>query len=542
MNQSWLARLFANLREYRWTYLTIVAAILTIIALFIPKIFHPFRCEVTNAPASFTSSDGYSIDGQVILRGTRTDIQNIVAGPLQLSLIEGCDLSYLNYRDNPNPSLTEAQRKDLVVQLYQIPAGSTFDDVIRKINDAAELQPNLYIVADHNYFVRRSDAQNDPCGQPESSGGTGGGKDFGGPGELGSASTASDVFKNQWAFGGQGINLPSPATLSAFTGRGVRVAVFDSSPFRINLPFYRRIGMAFPGPVWFKVRDTSASRNLLSSHGMYVAELIHSVAPKSRIDLIHVLDDNGCTRMMPLIEALNRYIARRSFWTGGMNKHILNLSLGVAVPASTTGSGTDPDLETLRDTLDSAYNIGAIIVASAGNDSPGVDETGTTVDPMPMLAPAEFKNVIGVAATAKDGKRSCYSNFGDIAAPGGNGEVTTDPNHPCVPRTETSTSGTDPCDSRDMKNCKYGVISLVLTDTGPQYALWSGTSFATPLVSGLAALVYEKWDQRYVECIIMAGARKPPAITPPNALGAGIIDFQNTLSTTAIPSTCPSYP
>ena len=50
MNQSWLARLFANLREYRWTYLTIVAAILTIIAVFIPKILHPFRCEVTNAP------------------------------------------------------------------------------------------------------------------------------------------------------------------------------------------------------------------------------------------------------------------------------------------------------------------------------------------------------------------------------------------------------------------------------------------------------------------------------------------------------------
>ena len=113
--------------------------------------------------------------------------------------------------------------------------------------------------------------------------------------------------------------------------------------------------------------------------------------------------------------------------------------------------------------------------------------------------------MIGVGASTVDNKRSCYSNEGILAAPGGNG-VDLD-NKPAnntlgpdgkpiclVPGQISSTprqlpTATDPwtCEG-DETLC---VVSLVWRNSKPQFAYWVGTSFATPMVSGLAALAIE---------------------------------------------------
>lgn len=544
-----LERVQGILREY-WRQVTIAVVIVGIVTLLIPKsLFHPLRCTPENVSASFTSSNGYFIDNQVIIRGPSDAIQGIVEH-FGLTLIEGCDLSYLNTLDNPDPSLTETERKQLVLQLYQVPVDKAVESVANEINAGAETS---HVYADPNYLVSRSDMENDPCGRPNSDPSGGGGKDFGDPGGLGSGgsatSLAADVFSKQWAFGSQGINLPiSPSA----TGRGVRIAVFDTSPFRVRIPFFRQVSLAFPAPLWFTVRDTPGSYSVMSNHGVFISELIHHVAPGSKIELVHVLDDKGCTRLMPLAKALEAYKFRRSFWTGNLNRHVLNLSLGIRIPEALLTADPNTLLPTLKKAIDDADRAGAVIIAAAGNDSNRKVEisrtttaTATTMTTvatttingrMPMQLPAAYSNVIGVAATNPDGDPTCYSNVGDIAAPGGDGGINPDPNAPndsCAPRTDTLFTGTDPCDPKDMENCKYGVISMGLADGGPQYMIWSGTSFSTAYVSGLAALLYERGTRDQAECLIKREASS--AMTPDPVLGQGLINVTNSLRSTACP-------
>ncbi len=133
-----------------------------------------------------------------------------------------------------------------------------------------------------------------------------------------------------------------------------------------------------------------------------------------------------------------------------------------------------------------AYRAGIVVVAAAGNNSlPGTP-------PLPMELPAAYSSVIGVAASTDPGGRACYSNEGDVEAPGaeaGTGINRASGQPICVPRTEdcpgidaTATPG----------SCEYGVVGLFKPSDSDQrdFAYWVGTSFATPLISGKAAVQY----------------------------------------------------
>src|SRR5215208_1565812 len=312
-----------------WPHITIGMAILGVISLLLPQsLFHSFNCQSSRLATTNRASNNLYLDNQVIVTGVQADV-NAVVGPLGLILIEGCDLSYLNTRDNPNLNLTEEQRNSLVMQLYEIPRGSNVEDVITTINQTRTEQPELYIFVDPNYLVSLSDLSTDPCGRPNSDPGSGGGHPFGDAyipdAGTGEARIAEGAFMNQWAFGSQGINLPSSPV---FTGRGVRVAVFDTSPFRIRLPFFWRIGVALPSPMWFTGWD-AAGATTVSNHGLFVAGLIHRIAPKSRIQLVQVLNDNGCGQLWALNKALEHYTSWMSGWTGNLNRTVINMSLGI---------------------------------------------------------------------------------------------------------------------------------------------------------------------------------------------------------------------
>ena len=110
-----------------------------------------------------------------------------------------------------------------------------------------------------------------------------------------------------------------------------------------------------------------------------------------------------------------------------------------------------------NETTNYANSKGCILVSSAGND--GTDEP---------LYPAAWKNVLGVAATDDNDERmsvssdyaSNYGDWVDVAAPGVS-IYTTAPTYPVV-------------------------------INGMDYILFTGTSFATPHVAGLAALIISR--------------------------------------------------
>jgi serine protease len=118
---------------------------------------------------------------------------------------------------------------------------------------------------------------------------------------------------------------------------------------------------------------------------------------------------------------------------------VINLSLG----------GSGECLVSEQEAIDAATTAGAIVVVAAGNGGP--DQIGDDLDVMPS-SPANCKNVITVAATNPTGQRTTFSNFGSnvtIAAPG----------------------------------------QAIRTTTFGGYTNANGTSFATPIVSGIVSLM-----------------------------------------------------
>ncbi len=144
-------------------------------------------------------------------------------------------------------------------------------------------------------------------------------------------------------------------------------------------------------------------------------------------------------------------IATGIVWAAENGANIINLSLG--------GPGFGND-QTLNNAIIYAFNKGALIVAAAGND---LSDHGISLDSdpvYPICADGGANMVIGVAATDPFDQKAGFSNYGvncvDISAPGK--KILT-----------TAFLPNDPSDNILI----YG----------------SGTSLATPIVSGVAALL-----------------------------------------------------
>jgi thermitase len=123
--------------------------------------------------------------------------------------------------------------------------------------------------------------------------------------------------------------------------------------------------------------------------------------------------------------------------------HVINMSLG------------GPDSDTLRIAVEQALAAGMVLVASAGNSYEYND--------ISMSYPAAYPGVVAVAATDHYDNLASFSNFGswvDVAAPGTN-ILSAYPSAGCG----------------GAENC---------------YSWMSGTSMASPIVAGAAALVLDK--------------------------------------------------
>jgi len=198
-------------------------------------------------------------------------------------------------------------------------------------------------------------------------------------------------------------------------------------------------------------------------------------------------------------------------------KVIINMSLGRDCQAS--GGVTQFE----QDGINTAWNSGLLIIAAAGNEGNSN-----------LHCPAEADNTIAVSATDNNDNLANFSSFGnfvDLAAPG---------------------------------------VSIANVFPGNSYIFWSGTSFSSPIVAGLAGLVWSvnpaltnvEVDQILRDtadnigssfffgdgrvnansAVLAAGSPPPPTPTPPPSAGPiltefdpGIADGTNSLTVTGAP-------
>ena len=320
------------------------------------------------------------------------------------------------------------------------------------------------------------------------------------------------LFAQQWSLSDATAGIRAPLAWDRARGAGITVAVIDTgvlphADLLANLlPGYdfvtdvfmagdgnaRDADAADPGDAVAAGACAAGSAASKSSwHGTHVAGIVAA----SGGNALGVTGVAFGARILPL-RVLGRCggytsdIADAMVWAVGgtvsglpVNANparVLNLSLG----------GRSACNRTTQTAIDTARAKGAVVVVAAGNDN---TDAATS-------APANCSGVVVVTATGKSGGKASYANTGAIvtlAAPGGD------------------TSG--------------GILSTLNTGTaGPladSYASAMGTSMATPVVAGVAALMLSanpRLAPDQVASLLKASARAFP--TACANCGAGLVD------------------
>ncbi len=192
-----------------------------------------------------------------------------------------------------------------------------------------------------------------------------------------------------------------------------------------------------------------------NGHGTHVAGTIGAVgdngigvigvSPAVSIMGLKFLDASGSGRLSDAISAINYMVNMKE-------------SHGVNIVAANNSWGGGGYSQALEEAIERANAAGIVFVAAAGNQ-------GLDVDLFPSYPSSyENSNVISVAALDSDGNLASFSNFGtegvDVAAPG---------------------------------------VAILSTLPGGAYGSYSGTSMATPHVTGLLALLYSTAPNLSVE-------------------------------------------
>ncbi len=283
-----------------------------------------------------------------------------------------------------------------------------------------------------------------------------------------------------------------------YDGTGVGVAVIDSGIYAQHDDLQTANG-AGSRVVYSQSFVTGLDASDQYGHGTHVAGIVGSngadstgpsftrtlqgVAPNVNLINLRVLDANGSGTDASVIAAIDEAITLKSTY----NIRVINLSLGRPVWESYK-------LDPLCQAAEAAWKAGIIVVAAAGNygRDNSMDEHGygTIVAPGndPYVITVGAMNDMGTA-TRSDDVIASYSSKGptaidhivkpDVVAPG-NGTVsllspnsTLATNYPAflVPNSYYQTGG---------------------TGTSTSYLRLSGTSMATPVVSGAAALLLQQ--------------------------------------------------
>ncbi len=187
-----------------------------------------------------------------------------------------------------------------------------------------------------------------------------------------------------------------------------------------------------------------------NGHGTHVAGTIGAVGNNG----VGVVGVNWTVKMMP-VKFLSA--AGSGYTSGAIQSIQYALTIpGIKVMSNSWGGGGYS--EALRDAIQQAYDAGVLFVCAAGNSSANTD-----VSPH-YPSCYDVPNVVSVAATDHNDELASFSNWGpttvDLGAPG---------------------------------------VSIVSTFPGASYGSLSGTSMATPHVSGVAALIWGRFPGMTVD-------------------------------------------
>lgn len=263
------------------------------------------------------------------------------------------------------------------------------------------------------------------------------------------------VYAGQWA----------PASMrlaeahARSRGAGIRVAVLDTGLDATHPLFAGRVGAgrdfvdddADPA-------EAGGSGDAGFGHGTHVAGLVLLAAPDATLMPARVLDAQGRGNAWVLAEALGWAVDPDADPATDDGAHVINLSLGTTQPTqllTTAITLARCDFDEDDDEFDDpgfdddrarcALKRGAVVLAAAGNDG---SENGVQ-----WPAAEDVPGSLAIAAHTEAAALAGFTNRGapvKIAAPG------------------------------------EAIVSSV---PGGRWAVWSGTSMATPLAAGTAALV-----------------------------------------------------
>lgn len=262
----------------------------------------------------------------------------------------------------------------------------------------------------------------------------------------------------------------------------------------------------------------------MPDHGLFITGILHDLVPNAKIRCIRVLNDACVGDLGMIVDALNTI--QQHMVSEKITQAVINLSM-VIVPSSANlpdiwfseGNKRTDGLATMIQELDpftigfhmvvhSLVAQGAVVVAAAGNDSDASNYRGTSEGIAHRSGPrypAAFPEVISVGSVDKQGQATSYSDYPALP-PHYNGVATYGGAlpHPVVP--PETPNEPEPAGAKTWANVDDAVVGLYssahypmlsATDEPPEgynapeyshgWAYWSGTSFATPIVSALAA-------------------------------------------------------
>jgi hypothetical protein len=206
----------------------------------------------------------------------------------------------------------------------------------------------------------------------------------------------------------------------------------------------------------------------IAGHGTFIAGLIALIAPEAKIMPIRAFSPDGVSDAFSVAQGIKYAVDHGA--------RVINLSFG-----------STEDSPVLHDAVTYAQQRGVLLIAAAGNENKGNDVA-------PQFPANWSLEVMGVAAIDDNNRKADFSNFGSnvsVSAPGVN------------------------------------LVSIFPElDNAPDYAMWSGTSFAAPLASAGAALILEGDSRRNAREAIEATATGIDDSNPGLAgkLGRGRID------------------
>ncbi|MEK7476523.1 MAG: S8 family serine peptidase [Candidatus Coatesbacteria bacterium] len=367
----------------------------------------------------------------------------------------------------------------LRVRLLKLPPGLDVDEAI----DRLRRNPNVEL-AEPNQLFRRKGLPNDPR------------------------------LNWQWGLEQIGATLAWGLTVTGAQGSpDVLIAVVDSGILSAHPDLAGKVVAGYDTITGGGNGDPDPGPG--NGHGTFVASIAAAVsdngigmagtAQRARLLAVKLYETGSW-------DASEFMIVKGVTWAVDHGAKVINMSLGSCFQLTATvvecGSPTVIGADAARD----AWERGAVLVASAGNES-------TTQ----FSYPAAYPHVLGVAATNRADLPTVYTNYGgyiDVAAPGGESFLLCDPTDDIIGATS------DPAEA-----CP------ALGFSPSDFTTAAGTSMSAPFVAGLAAVLFGADPSRTnaeVAGLIRASADQPLGATGWNDLyGYGRINMYRALRSSA---------